>query len=634
MKSNSALNKFTKETPELMKRRAEQQLVVNEFNDARSQVIRRLFDQTALYQELFDKNQTMGNTIIEMDINKALTKYLKSIELAKVKVEENEPKPFNDIFGAYSNAVTSINSYINSTGQRPAIAKNYTQTLASSAPLLFELYNLGLNKFTTIDTSSILESLSPNQAKERKPETVKSDAEKEAESKTSDDYDKLISEIDKVLNENKPVGQGKRNKRKGGASGKVQLIEPGNKPKITKEDLSSLWLLYENVRSSYETGQAIADINLAGVVSVSKAERSRLEKKLETAINLKKEHASEWGQIWQELKRGLLVPPKTGNGQNNKGQIILDPQTSTDRLNIERAKDQLYRDQVMNQNINSLGTLLKESKNNLDKSKNSLEKINNTNSTLNTTREDIRKELGKLTTTTGGADESANESANIGNFFTDKNEDLKDINKKIYSNKDATIAYNKTANTSISKALTDKQSNIYENLLREKDTILDSITEHPIYGPKEQKTTTTDVAIFCALTYIIRGISLYLVDWALTTSMISTLAETFFFYIVVYWIIFGVICILVNTSIEPNNGGFANPFKAIIFYLNTDINSSVRIWVHLLIQFILFPILIFISDGSEDPDRNSYQKQKSILFLVSNLSLLMWFLSSIIAFRI
>jgi len=323
MKSNSALNKFTKETPELMKRRAEQQLVVNEFNDARSQVIRRLFDQTALYQELYDKNQTMGNTVIEMDINKALTKYLKSIELAKVKVEENEPKPFNDIFGAYSNAVTSINSYINSTGQRPAISKNYTQTLASSAPLLFELYNLGLNKFTTIDTSSIFESLSPNQAKERKPETVKSDAEKEAESKTSDDYDKLISEIDKVLNENKPVGQGKRNKRKGGAAGKVQLgldvAKEINKPKITKEDLSSLWLLYENVRSSYETGQAIADINLAGVVSVSKAERSRLEKQLETAIKLKKEHASEWGQVWQELKRGLQVPPKTGNGQNNKG---------------------------------------------------------------------------------------------------------------------------------------------------------------------------------------------------------------------------------------------------------------------------------------------------------------------------
>jgi len=370
--------------------------------------------------------------------------------------------------------------------------------------------------------------------------------------------------------------------------------------------------LGSNTRSSWYS--AIRDINNKGkYINTLPDYRQR---KIKKGINTK-------------LKQNPLTE-QFAYGQNNKGQIILDPQTSTDRLNIERAKDQLYRDQVMNQNINSLSTLLNESKANLENSNTNLNAINKTNPTLNTTREEIRKELGKLTTTTGGADESAN----IGNFFTDKNEDLKDINKKIYSNKDATIAYNKTANTSISKALTDNQSNIYENLLREKDTILDSITEHPIYGPKEQKTTTTDVAIFCALTYIIRGISLYLVDWALTTSMISTLAETFFFYIVVYWIIFGVICILVNTSIEPNNGGFANPFKAIIFYLNTDINSSVRIWVHLLIQFILFPILIFISDGSEDPDRNSYKKQKSILFLVSNLSLLMWFLSSIIAFRI
>ena len=116
--------------------------------------------------------------------------------------------------------------------------------------------------------------------------------------------------------------------------------------------------------------------------------------------------------------------------------------------------------------------------------------------------------------------------------------------------------------------------------------------------------------------------------------MVSTLTETFFFYIVIYWIIFGLICLVVNTNIDSNNGSFANPFKAIFYYLNTDVNSSMRIWAHLLIQIILFPIIIFITDGSEDPDKNSYKKQKSILFLVSNLSLLMWFLSAIIAFRI
>ena len=368
--------------------------------------------------------------------------------------------------------------------------------------------------------------------------------------------------------------------------------------------------LGSNTRSSWYS--AIRDINSKGkYINTLPDYRQRRIKK---GINTK-------------LKQNPLTE-KFAYVQNNPnpGPIVLDLQTSTDRLNIEKAKDRLYRDQAMNQNSKSISDLYKNTSTTLEETAKSLQSAVYDNENIQQNRNEIKKSLDNLNPinpTKGG------ELGNVGNFFSDKNAELHEINDKIYENKDD-LAYNKTANVLNNKVNSDK----YEELLRQKDTILDSINEHPIYGLKEQKTTTTDVAIFCALTYIIRGISLYLVDWALTSAMISTLAECFFFYIVVYWIIFGVMCILVNTNIEQTDGGFANPFKAIIFYLNTDINSSVRIWVHLLIQFILFPILIFISDGSEDPDRNSYQKQKSILFLVSNLSLLMWFLSSIIAFRI
>jgi len=224
--------------------------------------------------------------------------------------------------------------------------------------------------------------------------------------------------------------------------------------------------------------------------------------------------------------------------------------------------------------------------------------------------------------------------AYTGNFFNDKLTDLENVNKEIRespANADMHETYISDAK-SAEKVEKESSANLYK-LYEKKNKILDSINTHPIYGPNEQKTTTLDIGIFCALTYIIRGIALYLVDWALTTKMISTLTEAFFFYVVVYWIIFGLICALVNTNIE-RDGILANPFKAIFFYLNTDINPSSRIFVHILIQFILFPIILFISDGSENPDQESYQKQKSILFLVGNLSLLMWFLSAIIAFRI
>jgi hypothetical protein len=48
-KSNSALEKYNKETPESQERKGYKQLIDDEFNDARRQVIRRQFDQVGLY---------------------------------------------------------------------------------------------------------------------------------------------------------------------------------------------------------------------------------------------------------------------------------------------------------------------------------------------------------------------------------------------------------------------------------------------------------------------------------------------------------------------------------------------------------------------------------------------------------
>ena len=238
------------------------------------------------------------------------------------------------------------------------------------------------------------------------------------------------------------------------------------------------------------------------------------------------------------------------------------------------------------------------------------------------------------TTTPATPNKTLSLTQTLGNFFSDKLGDLKNINKLIKDKSDANAAFNKThINTSVNGPTT-QQSAELEQVLRDKDNVLASINEHPLYGPSEQKTTTLDIVIFCTLTYIIRGIALYLLDWAFSTSMISTLAEGFFFYIVVYWIIFGLICVIVNTDITADNKGFANPFKAIFFYLNTDINPTMRIWVHLFIQVILLPILMFISDGSTDPEQDTYEKKKSIIFVLSNITLLMWFLNCVIAFRI
>jgi hypothetical protein len=145
-KSNSALNKFDKDTPDSIERRQYQELIANEFNDARSQVIKRLFEQSATYAEIFDKQQTLGNKVASFEIGKVLGEFKDSIERAKLKLEENEKKPFYEIFAKYSKLINTINAYINSTGARASDIAGITGEVRNFAPQLNELFIEGIRK--------------------------------------------------------------------------------------------------------------------------------------------------------------------------------------------------------------------------------------------------------------------------------------------------------------------------------------------------------------------------------------------------------------------------------------------------------------------------------------------------------
>jgi hypothetical protein len=141
------MNKFNEITPASLSRKQEMELVENEFNDPRKTVIRRLFDQTALYNELFDKNRIkFSDTALEYALNKELNDYIGSIEKAKLKVEEGMPSPFNDIFGSYSKLVSSLRSYISSDKTKTADINVWLTSIRESGNLLDQLLTLALNK--------------------------------------------------------------------------------------------------------------------------------------------------------------------------------------------------------------------------------------------------------------------------------------------------------------------------------------------------------------------------------------------------------------------------------------------------------------------------------------------------------
>jgi hypothetical protein len=145
-KSNSALDKFDKQPAGSIERKQFQELVSNEFNDARSQIIKRLFEQSATYAELFDKQRTLGNTVVAFSLGKELGAFKDSIERAKVKLEENEKRPFNDVLGSYSKVISAINSYINSTGARAGEVAGLVGEIRNLAPAINDLFIEGIRK--------------------------------------------------------------------------------------------------------------------------------------------------------------------------------------------------------------------------------------------------------------------------------------------------------------------------------------------------------------------------------------------------------------------------------------------------------------------------------------------------------
>ena len=172
----------------------------------------------------------------------------------------------------------------------------------------------------------------------------------------------------------------------------------------------------------------------------------------------------------------------------------------------------------------------------------------------------------------------------------------------------------------------------------EKKQLMDSVNEHPLYNPSAKKTTTMDIVIFIVTTYLFRCLALFLVEWAIRSQMASNLQDAFVLYLGIYIILFVIICLLVNTGDDEES---LNPFKLIFYYLNTDINSASRIYIHVVLQLLLLPIMFIVKDPSPNQTRNApstsssaFDQQQSNYVVVSNLTFFMWVITSIVATRL
>lgn len=150
----------------------------------------------------------------------------------------------------------------------------------------------------------------------------------------------------------------------------------------------------------------------------------------------------------------------------------------------------------------------------------------------------------------------------------------------------------------------------------------------PIVTPESEAITPTDRIVFLAITFIIRGLSLYMVEWAVNTYMVKSFQEAFGMYLVCYVSLFLVWAILVNAS----NSLF---LRMLFYYISTDPHGYGRAIVHLGVQMMVLPIPLVVKTKGFDYTEEEYtfESRRKTMSILSNFTFFTWAITSIIAIR-
>jgi hypothetical protein len=198
----------------------------------------------------------------------------------------------------------------------------------------------------------------------------------------------------------------------------------------------------------------------------------------------------------------------------------------------------------------------------------------------------------------------------------------------------------------------EEQKKINDKMMRSKAEMIKNL--RPIYNkykdsvnPDNLKIKMIDIIIFIGITFVIRLITLMIIDWGLSTNLINNFYRAFLYYCLIYLLFFIFIIMIVNVVIEYpliqlySNINIINiPNLFYYFYIYT--NGYIRLLIHIfLILILLFiPYIINIDKikfiQSEEKKLNisyDYEKKKKILDSISIFSFFIWILTSVIASR-
>jgi len=164
-------------------------------------------------------------------------------------------------------------------------------------------------------------------------------------------------------------------------------------------------------------------------------------------------------------------------------------------------------------------------------------------------------------------------------------------------------------------------------------------------NPKHLEIKMIDRIIFIATTFIIRFITLMIINWGLSSNLINSFYTAFYYYCIIYLIFFIFITMIVNVIINypilelfSSNKIVTIPNIFYYFYIYT--NGYLRLLLHMFLIILIFfiPYVINIDkmqfskiEASKPNISFDYDKKKKIMDAISTFSFIIWIITSIIA---
>lgn len=171
--------------------------------------------------------------------------------------------------------------------------------------------------------------------------------------------------------------------------------------------------------------------------------------------------------------------------------------------------------------------------------------------------------------------------------------------------------------------------------------ILNDIENDETISVKKLEVSKEDKIIFIAITFIIRLISLSLIEWSLNINMINNFTNAFVLYTFIYLILLFIIITITNLTYNYkffslyDDSNVALPSLLYYFYFTTeDYNTYLKILVHIGLILLLMVIPFIIKTEEYDKDLLfDYEQKSKLKKLLNNITLFIWLFTSIVAVK-